>query len=351
MQKRFRTLFYRTIQSQPSDLGRPWSSGRSLANRQLESQVRKFTKRPAHRKAAHVSIEKTRLSAAVLAILAVAAVAAVPVLGTVYLSGISMGQRAMTDLIMPVSLFWLGSIALAVYWLRLGDRSAAGKWLLVSVVIWLSFSQPISKRLMKALEVPPLEVSPIDPEAKSYSAVVVLGGAAKLNRAGHPELGSSGERLGLAARMWHAGKVESIICTGSGARPLGLTEAEMLEPRPGDPSEVGRQLLIGMGVPDDRIFGSPGENTLGEMANLVRLFEQPPETLRLDEPVGLITSAFHIPRAMRLAETKGLDFDPIPADSSDEFEQFVAYDLIPVAGAGGGISRFIKEKLAALVGR
>lgn len=295
--------------------------------------------------------EPSRLAAACVAILGAGVVAAIPVLGTIGSSGVSMGQRAMTELVMPVSLFWLGSLALAIQYFWLGQRSIGWKWLAVSVAIWISFAPPLGKGLMRILEVPPLAISAAAPEAPSYSTVVVLGGAAKINREGYPELGSSGERLGLAARMWHAGKVEAIICTGSGGRPLGLTAAEALAPRPDDPSEIGRELLIGMGVPEERIFGSPGENTLGEMTSLAKLFADPPENLPLDGPVGLITSAFHIPRAMRLAKSFDLEFDPLPADTSDDLDSSAFQDLIPSAGAGGDISRFIKEKLAALVGR
>jgi hypothetical protein len=178
--------------------------------------------------------------------------------------------------------------------------------------------------------------------------------------------------------MWHAGKAEAIICTGSvktrAIDPSGAAAAFDAD----DPAEIGREILVALGVPQDRIFRSGGENTAAEMRHLVVFFQTVdrnvplyPDSLAVDltaddraqdpgqvsgqheDPVlGLITSAFHLPRAMRLAESEGLRFAPLPAGtrSMNRNDRGVGI-LVPTVGAGELVAIVAKEWLARLLGR
>ena len=64
-----------------------------------------------------------------------------------------------------------------------------------------------------------------------------------------------------------------------------------------------------LGVPKEAITLLPAANTSEEVAAMKILIEQMGV-----ERVGLLTSAWHLPRAVRLAKKQGLDVVPVPAD-------------------------------------
>ncbi len=76
----------------------------------------------------------------------------------------------------------------------------------------------------------------------------------------------------------------------------------MTSSRPRD----ARQVLRELGVPAESIRKIGGRNTFEEMRHLRDL-------LGPEERVGLITSGWHMPRAMRLARAAGLHVEPLPA--------------------------------------
>ena len=75
-----------------------------------------------------------------------------------------------------------------------------------------------------------------------------------------------------------------------------------------DMSEATTRIWTEAGIPAERITQLGGMNTSQEMIELRQfLGEHPPAR------VGLLTSAFHMPRAERLARKNGLQLTPIPA--------------------------------------
>lgn len=292
------------------------------------------------------------------AFFAVAVLVSVFVVGTAATEGVSTSQRVLTDLAMPIGVIWLLAFGAAVYQFRCGNRQAGYSLATAFMAIWLLFSAPFSNALIGLIEYPLATISPIADEAPDYPAVIVLGGGAGRNYAGHTELGSAGERIAMAAKLWHSGKAERIICTGTekpSPTPIfdrgdGLENS--VEFGADDPAEVGRDLLVALGVPAERVFRCGGQNTTVEMQHLAAQLP----TLGIDSadprPVGLITSAFHLPRAIRLAKTSGLEFVPIPAGSYAGGKNTRGIGvLVPTVGAGENVARVAKEVLARLIGR
>ena len=101
------------------------------------------------------------------------------------------------------------------------------------------------------------------------------------------------------------------------------------------------------------------------MKDLSRFFKQVPDqfppisastlTAKSVRPLGgvaLITSAFHMGRAMRLAQGERLDFEPFPTCYRSSVAGTVSPKLlIPSADAASDFGRALKEVLAKLVGR
>jgi len=291
--------------------------------------------------------------AAVMASLSSCLLAGAMVGGTGLTEGLSTGQRVMTDLAMPVGLAWLGTLAATVYQAVRGNRAAACGLAMTFAAIWVLFCPLVAAFAFQITETPPLRRSPTAADAPQFAAVIVLGGGASRNAQGQAELTRAGERLALAAKMWHAGKVDAIICTGT-VKPLqpGASPGHASDYEPDDPAEVGREILSALAVPSDRIFQSPGQNTAAEMRHLATFLDNPPAGFPAGGAWGVITSAYHLPRAMRLSAAQALPFEPLPAGTRGQVNHQRGIGiLVPTAAAGEAVATVAKEWLARLIGR
>ena len=172
-----------------------------------------------------------------------------------------------------------------------------------------------------------------------YDAVFLLGGGTSSRLDGISQLSGSGDRVALAARLFHAGKIQRIICTGTHA--TRTTEKDL------HPGEEAANILEDLQVPPDRIAQMKGENTSQEIRNIRLWLDKNPNPGR----VGILSSAWHLPRVMRLAEANGVIADPIPADFlSRPFAPNPSL-LIPSAGNLDVTARIVKEILAGWVSR
>ena len=100
-----------------------------------------------------------------------------------------------------------------------------------------------------------------------------------------------------------------------------------------------------MGVDPIDIECVSGRTTAEEMNVLAEMFED-------DSRIGLLTSAWHLPRAERLANDRGFHPRPIPSDFGTPPDvRPTVRDTLPSAQAADAISRVFKEWLAGAVGR
>lgn len=153
-------------------------------------------------------------------------------------------------------------------------------------------------------------VAPLEREARAaaaeakpccYAAIVVLGGGvipAMPPGLPTPQLTDGSDRIWRAARLFHAGVAPLIVASGGRPRIEGERQSE---------AQAMREILIDLGVPPTSIsLEEHAENTI-ENINFVR-------RLVGDQPVALVTSAYHMPRALRLAQFHGLKASAFPAD-------------------------------------
>ena len=245
-------------------------------------------------------------------------------------------QKMATDLAMPYAIIWIGLALGCVLswqgqtrWMRflclalLLLHTAAGNGLL-SQYLAFSLERPYEK-------LQPLEEEPFD-------LIVVLGGGTTEARNGRAQASRSGDRVVLAARLYHAGLAKRIVCAGSNIAALSV--GNLLTP-----SVEAAEILKGLAVADEDIEQINGVNTMQEMENLAN-------AIRPNERVGLITSAWHMNRALRLARTQGLRFVPLPADFITDYRITVTpLDLIPNSHAAADMRVLLCEYLARVVGR
>ena len=254
------------------------------------------------------------------------------------LAGRTMLEKTLTALASPVGLVWLALFGIGWWLFRTNRRGEATAVFLAWLILTVGGNIWVTHQLVRPLEAPWEQIDGITGEA--FDVVVVLGGGTSDRGAGRAQLASDGERVITAARMFHAGKTQRIICTGTQQWRVKETDMHF--------RDEATQILVGLDVPADRIEQLEGRNTTLEMQNLKSWIQQQPNpALR----VGIVTSAYHLSRAMRLAAFNGVVAEGIPANFRSPALAESPSWVIPSAENLRNSAIATKEYLAGLIGR
>jgi len=220
-----------------------------------------------------------------------------------------MISKSLSQLILPPSGLILWAVLGLVFW-----KKAWGRWLvaLVLLLFWLLSTEPVRDLLLNPLE---HQYSPfhIESVAGKQAAIVVLGGGVQeksLDYQGEDTL----SRFAMM-RVIYAAKIAEqtpFPVYATGGTPLSeVAEAE---------GSVMRRWLIWFGVDMTRIHAENQSNTTWENATLTQALLAKKHI----KTVILVTSAWHMPRAVWCFEAQGLTVITAPTDYFTEQE---AYDL------------------------
>lgn len=259
--------------------------------------------------------------------------------------GRSAGERLATDMAMPMGLMWCGlTLAMGA---AIGSKlstargRAAGCTGWVLVVAWFFLTLTGNKHLGRFAFAQTEHPSVVDDTSQHFESVVLLGGGIVTTPKGEPQLGPDGDRIRPVLQLWEAGRFERVIVTGTSAIP-GTPS----------PTKLTTELLISLGVPAEVIVPVVGVNTASEMSGLKDLFAASSVPEGKPPRRALVTSAFHMPRALRLAAKAELEFEPLPtAFRSGRYPVGIAASAVPTAAAMDDLSKCAKEWLAGLLGR
>lgn len=249
--------------------------------------------------------------------------------------------KIVSMLLMPVGLVWILLTVLVVEAIRSGRR----RLVVIAALAWCAFTLAGNPNVAGWLAHSREDrYAGIDPLKQGvFDVVIVLGGGANLGATGRDQGNASGDRLILAAQMYHQGVATRIVCTGRRIAEMDTTGV--------DPARRSATVLQGLGVPLEAIAFAGGRNTFEEMRGLAEELGEP------GQRVGLLTSAWHLPRAQRLARKHGFDPEPLPADfitgppgSSRTFAALLR-SLVPSADAFSVTGKISREILAGLLGR
>lgn len=139
------------------------------------------------------------------------------------------------------------------------------------------------------------------PPAEDFDAIVVLG--AQVKEDGVPSVQLQW-RLDKALEIWQETPVTVVTCGAQGAK----------EPAP--EALVMRDYLVDRGVPAEMILTDPDSyNTQQNIRNAAALLEGSGA-----EKVLIVTSDYHLPRAMALAEDEGLQVTGVPSPTKTEIQ-------------------------------
>ncbi len=265
-----------------------------------------------------------------------AAAAALAMLAVVVRSDI-VASKMLALLVMPAGAAWLIMIVATVASWRRSPRALTIALAAATVLYALAGNVWLGAALMGGME---RRIPPIDPATvPAFDAVFVLGGGTETTAEGLPEFGGAGDRLAVAAQLFHAGKAPRLVSSGSSI--ASLEEAR-------DLAQETATLWRGLGVPADAIITLPPTAiiTSTEVASYRDVIAS-----HGWRRVGLISSAWHLPRALRTCARLGLSMVPIGADRHGRIPGLAAYWLIPQERGFRDVQLACWEWLGMLMGR
>jgi len=224
-----------------------------------------------------------------------------------------MMTEILKTLVLPCGLVWLGLIAVTFLAWRSKRRVLFGS-VVVLLVAYTALGNPwlgraiISRQDGQFAHIRSLEKGP-------YDVVIVLGGGTFTGAHGQVQLSLAGDRVMLGARMYLKGRTQMLVSTGISTRPDGQ-----------HPADECSQVWQDLGIPADDIIRLGGANTAAEM-DAIRVAIDRHGWKR----VGLVTSSWHMQRALALAKARELNLDPLPASVSGRKPTFRLPDMIPHA--------------------
>ena len=224
--------------------------------------------------------------------------------------------KFLAQMALPPASLAVGALVAAALAL-LGLRRLAQVVLAIAIVQNILLAMPPVAGILMATLQSQSRVESGKAAACCYDAIVVLGGGIGPAMPPHipdPHLNDSADRIWHAARLYHRGAAPRIIASGGGGKDM--TEAEAM-----------RIFLIDLGVPAEAIVMEDASLNTIETIRLVR-------DLVKDARIALVTSASHMPRAMRLARIAGLNASAFPTDWALPGEdEFAWYNFVPTATA------------------
>jgi uncharacterized SAM-binding protein YcdF (DUF218 family) len=238
--------------------------------------------------------------------------------------------------LMPVGLVWLGLAALALASWRQRRRGTATAAAVLWLLLGLAGNGHVAAALVGRLEA---GYAPAHPLASGpFDVALVLGGGVSISPGGEAELSESADRVLFASRLFRAGRTPLLAVSGPYLR---LPDGRSLSyPR----AEAG--VLEELGVPRGRIVLVEGPRATGEeIAAYASLAHE-----RGWRRIALITSGWHLPRALRHCRRLGLSVTPLPSDPTGPAPPWRLRDVMPDAKALQRTSIALWEMVGSFAG-
>jgi uncharacterized SAM-binding protein YcdF (DUF218 family) len=202
--------------------------------------------------------------------------------------------------------------------------------LLLVLGLLFFFTNPLCMALAyRAWETPEVRMRDL---AGPFDYAILLGGYARtpLEPRDRLLLARDANRFTAGVHLYHAGRVPKLILTGGSAAILGPRISE---------SEVVHEFVRVYGVqPEDCLLEGSSRNTYENARNTAQLLANQPRARCL-----LVTSAFHMPRAVACFRAQNLDVIPFPTDHRWRAEPIGWHDLVPDPDCIGEWRTLFKE--------
>jgi uncharacterized SAM-binding protein YcdF (DUF218 family) len=210
---------------------------------------------------------------------------------------------------------------LFIWTLLTKDVRKKQRLLIVTFIVFYFFSNSfILDEFYRPYETPAVRESDL---AGKYDAGIVLGGMIAYDPTFvRPQFDRAVDRLMQAATLYRDGKIRKIFLSGGSG---SIIEKDVLE------SYILKNYLLKLGIPDTSIIVEGHSKNTRENA----VFSKPLlDSLNKNGRYLLITSAFHMPRAIKCFNKVGIHVTPYSVDRYSGPRKFVLdHVFIPSTGA------------------
>ena len=245
-------------------------------------------------------------------------------------------SKLLPQLIYPFSVvLYLLLAAVVVLQFRLHKMASRILWLMLGVI--LVCGSPLAAELFLRHE---QQYLPVTVELTSKAdAIVLLGGTVRLPIEPRVSSEIGGNRLLHAFRLYKANKAKLIIVSGGNVFSQRRVKSEAF---------YTAEILQEWGVrEEDILVEGESRNTHDNAIATKRLMDS-----RQIDKILLVTSGFHMPRALATFRTAGIDAIPTPSSYSIvNYSRPPILNWIPSLGNLGKMQAVIREKLGILVYR
>ncbi len=210
-------------------------------------------------------------------------------------------SKALLFLIQPS--VWL--LALVILGLLTRSRRRRKRYAMSALLLFLILgNEVLYEKAMKAMEWPPVE------KAEYHETAVLLGGFGEYNTQRNGiELFRTSDRLTETAALYHEGRIGKILLS-SGVHEEGHPEW--------NEALISKTYLVRIGIPEADIFVEDASwNTYENAVHSGHLLD----SLGMSPPYLLVTSAFHMKRAMACFVKQELQCTAYPVDYIYDDEQ------------------------------
>jgi uncharacterized SAM-binding protein YcdF (DUF218 family) len=216
------------------------------------------------------------------------------------------------------------------------DAKKKRKLLIITFIVFYFFSNSfIFDEFTRAYETPAIQESAL---TGKYDAGIVLGGMIAYDPTFiRPQFDRAVDRLMQAVTLYKDGKIRKIFISGGSG---SILEKNVLE------GYILKDYLIKIGIPDTSILVEGHSKNTRENA----LFSKPIlDSLNKNGRYLLITSAFHMPRAMKCFKKVGINVTPYSVDRYSGPRKFIFdHVFIPATGAMDGWNVLFHEWLGLI---
>ena len=236
--------------------------------------------------------------------------------------------------ILPPGIFIL---ALIIFSLKLSRYKAKlGKNLLILTLVFYIFTTPLVDNSIISLLENKYTV-PVNPKG---DVIVMLGGGATLDT---PNLNFNGHLSGFAANRL----ITSVELYKKLNIPIIISGGKVFKST-GTESEISKNILITMGIPENKIvIENQSINTTENAKYTKKILDK----YNFKNPI-LVTSAFHMPRAVIQFKKFNINVLPFPTDYQTNLRgSFELNDFIPSSDALVKLSLSVKEFIGILASK
>jgi uncharacterized SAM-binding protein YcdF (DUF218 family) len=237
-------------------------------------------------------------------------------------------SKILTFFLMPAGIICI----LLVYAIYTKNRTKSRKTIIATLIFFYIFSSPfIVNEILLLWEVPPTAISRVKP----HDIGIILTGTT-INTTRQPAeniyLGGTSDRIGQTLQLYKLGKIKKIIISGGDVPILRRTTSREID-------QIARYLIVS-GVPKEVIYledrsTNTHENAVNTSKILKRQFP--------NQSCILITSGFHLKRAIRCFTKAGITVTPYGANYLSSERQWMPTYFLPTAGVMGDLQLIFRE--------